>query len=387
MHNVFFGDEEPGAAPKSYAVLCQREDSTAPISSVFADAFKEAASPALFRVVDCETPMLTSGQTIAKRFGLNVDKRPTIFLSGSVGEPQQIPDKHLKTGHMLTQYLRGRLEKRAAKIETTQDLRSKCLNQKVCGLLLKGGKKVASHVKDAMGQLVKEYPDAVFASVDASNLYVLHLEEYLPELVKDQARFVVFQKVSGSLKTGDSRLITSMVAADAGGYGPWSNAVAAVLQGTAALTKLPSLPQIKTRTKKLEEQERAKRQRKAEQKRRAEGGEQQGGSGSTAEEGDDDMKSERRAERERRRREHREQNNVREKTPEELAEIERQRRIRMEQEAAKWNMAPEDAPEEGDYVDDEGSTYTIMEDGEEETVVVEDLDAYDDDDEDVIDLD
>jgi hypothetical protein len=330
--------------------------------------------------------MVTSGQSIAKRFKLDVKKRPTIFLSGAVGEPQQIPEKYLKTGHMLTQYLRGRLEKRAAKIETTQDLRSKCLNQKVCGLLLKGGKKVPSHVKDAMGKLVKEYPDAVFASVDASNLYVLHLEEYLPELVKDQARFVVFQKVSGGLKTGDSRLVTSMIAADAGGYGPWSNAVAEVLRGTTALTKLPSLPQIKTRTKKLEEQERAKRQRKADQKRRTEGSSEEHAGGS-ASEGDDDMKSERRAERERRRQEHREKNNVREKTPEELAEIERQRRIRMEQEAAKWNMAPEDAPEEGDRVDDEGSTYTFMEDGEEDTVVVEDLDAYDEDDEDVIDLD
>ena len=66
----------------------------------------------------------------------------------------------------------------------------------------------------------------------------------------------------------DSRLITSMVPADHASYGPMSNTVAAVLQKTASLQKLPSLPQVKTRTKKLEESERAKRQRKAEQKRR-----------------------------------------------------------------------------------------------------------------------
>ena len=381
---VLYGDS---ATP--YAVLCHGEDSTAPLSSVFSDAYKEAASPAVFRVVDCNAVLPTEGKTIAEHLKLNLDKRPTIFVTGGAigqGKAQQVPDKHLKTGSLLTKYLRLVLEKRAAKIETTQDLRTKCLDKPVCGLLLKGGKKVASSaVKDAMTKLVNEYPDAALAAVDDSVLYVLHLEEYLTEFAPNQSRFVVFRKVSGGTTTKDSgRLITSMKVVEPVAYGPMSNALAEVLRGTATdLQKLSSLPQIKTRTKKLEEAERAKRQRKAEQKRRQAEGSSSSSSTSFSTEGSDDMKEERRRERERRRAEHNARNNVKPKTPEELAEMERKRRERMEEEARKWNMAPDDAPPEGEY--DSGESY-MFEDMDEDTVVVEDV-ADDEDDEDVIDLD
>jgi hypothetical protein len=71
---------------------------------------------------------------------------------------------------------------------------------------------------------------------------------------------------------------------------------------------------------------------------------------------------------------------VRERTPEEIAEMERQRRIRMEQEAEKWNMAPDDMPDKGEPLDDASAGLYDEED--------EDLDDEDGkDDEDVIDLD
>jgi hypothetical protein len=58
--------------------------------------------------------------------------------------------------------------------------------------------------------------------------------------------------------------------------------------------------------------------------------------------------------------------------------MERQRRIRMEEEAEKWNMAPDDMPDAGEPLGDES-----MYDEDEE-----DLDDEEDkDDEDVIDLD
>lgn len=69
---------------------------------------------------------------------------------------------------------------------------------------------------------------------------------------------------------------------------------------------------------------------------------------------------------------------VREKTPEEIAEMERQRRIRMEEEAERWNMAPEDMPETGEPLD--GEMY------EEEDYTEYDEEG-DDDEEDVMDLD
>lgn len=376
----------------NYAVLCQSEESTAPLSSVFQDAFKEGAATrsAVFRVVDCEATVPSTGRSIGEEFGLDLQRRPTIFVSGPAvgGKPTQIPDKHLKTGTMLTRYLRAKLEKHAARIETTQELRNRCLSKDVCALLLKGGKKAPSHVKDAMQKLLKEYPDVAFAAVDASVLYVMHLEEYLPEYRPDTARFVVLRKVSGGVGAGDSRLITSIAASSAEtavSYGPMSNLIAQVLQNTVPMRNLSSLPQIKTRTKKLEEAERAKRQRKTQQQQRQQQQQQQSDSGAG---GSDDVKEERRRERERRRAEHNAAHNVKPKTPEEIAEMERRRRERMEAEAAKWNVAPEDAPPSedgyGDYYDDGDDLWEDEDDG---TTIVEYVDDGDDDEEDVIDLD
>ena len=376
LRDVFFG--EGSNSGQNYVVLCHSdENSKIPISSVFADASNDNSVPAEFKLVDCEYTLPSSGKTIAERFKLKLKERPTIFISGAIGAPQQVPSKHLKTGKMLVKYLRGKLEVRAAKIETTQDLRSKCLDKDICGLLLKGEKKAPGYLKDAMSKLLKEYPDVSFASVDASVLYVLNLEEHLPELENGKPRFVVFKKVSGSLETGGSRLITSMATLPGNGasYGPMSNLVADVVSSKAEMTKLTSLPVIKTRSKKLEEEERAKRQRKLNQQQR--GGTEETPPGAFAT--NDGSRDGRRAERERRRQEHRKANNVKEKTPEEIAEMERKRRERMEEEAAKWNVAPEDAPPEGEYImDDEPFDDTTTE-------VVEDHD--DDDDEDVIDLD
>merc|ERR1711865_1043802 len=117
------------------------------------------------------------------------------------------------------------------------------------------------------------------------------------------------------------------------------------------MKKVTTLPSIKTRTKKLEKEENAKRQRA---KDRAEGGKTRSSSstseGGAFHTGDNDGTPEgRKAERERRRAEHRKNNpDYKEKTPEQIQEIERQRRIRMEEESAKWNMAPDDVDEEED---------------------------------------
>jgi len=384
LREVFFGE---GGSGKSYAVLCHDDTSNLPISSVFQEAYQDGSSPAEFRIVDCNYVLPSSGKSIAERFKLNMKNRPTIFLSGTVGAPQQIPLKHLKTGSMLVKLLRGKLELRAAKIETTQDLRSKCLDKDVCGLLLKGSKQAPKALKDAMGKLLKEYPNVSFASIDSTVLYVLNLEEHLPELYGGQARFVVFKKVSGSLEVGGKRLITSIAPLKNNGatYLQMSNLVAGVVTGKETPMKISSLPVVKTRTKKLEEQERAKRERRTDQKQRQEQGKKSDETPGGAFTANDGSREGRRAERERRRAEHRATHNVREKTPEEIAEMERKRRQRMEEEAAKWNMAPDDLPEEGDPVNEDDYEEILMEEGEYITEEVEDGDEEDD--EDVIDLD
>lgn len=359
--------------------MCHDENSSLPISSVFSDAHGDASKFADFRLIDCSHTLIPSGKTIAERFHLDLKARPTIFVSGAVGEPKQVPVKNLKTGNMLVKYLRMKLEPHAAKIETTQDLRTKCLDKPVCGLLLKGTKKAPQYLKDAMQNLLKEFPNVSFAAIDASVLYVKNLEEFLPPLENDQPRFVVFKKVSGGLEKGADRLVTSIAALSENGvsYGKMSNLVGGVIQQSVAVEKIPVLPSVKTRTKKLEQEERAKRERKANRKT-----DNDTPAGSFRD--NDGSADGRRAERERRRAEHRAKHNVKPKTPEEIAEMERQRRIRMEEEAAKWNMAPEDLPPEGDPVQDE--TLGDILDEEEADIVVEEYNE-DEDDEDVLDLD
>jgi len=386
LRELFFGEN----LGKSYAVLCHSETANVPVSSVFQDAYADGGSPAEFRLLDCDAVLPSSGKSVAERFNLNVKQRPTVFVSGKVGPPKQVPTKHLKTGAMLVKLLKNMLEPHAAKIETTQDLRSKCLGKDVCGLLLKGSKTAPAYLKDAVAKLLVEFPNVAFASVDATVLYVLNLEEHMPELAFEQPRFAVFKKVSGSLEVGGERLITSFAALPENGvsYLKMSNLVGDVVSGKQTTTKLASLPVIKTRTKKLEEQERAKRQRK--QQREQSGGTGSGGGGTGgggAFEANDGTKEGRRLERERRRAEHNAQHNVKERTPEEIAEIERRRRERMAEEAAKWNIAPDDAPPEGEPVGDHIDMEDMYEDEDGGSGEYYTEEEDEEDDEDVIDLD
>mmetsp|Transcript_16272 Transcript_16272/g.40814 ORF Transcript_16272/g.40814 Transcript_16272/m.40814 type:complete len:452 (-) Transcript_16272:73-1428(-) len=390
LREVFFG-EDASTGNTNYAVLCYPESAMYPISSVFQDAANEGSAPAQFRIMDCDAaiPGNEEGKTVIGRFKLNKKTRPVVFVSGAIGQPKQVPAKYLKTGAMLTKALKNLLEPKAEKIETTQDLRSKCLDKDTCALLLKGSKVSPNYVKEAVQKLVVEYPKVTFAAVDTSVLYVHGIEaEFLKELVPGMPRFVVFKKTSGTTdksKTNSSRLKTTAVALDVDvAYGPMSNLLASVVSGTAEMTKVSSSPTIKTRTKKLEKSENEKRQRRKNRDSGGSSSSSSGGDSGAFHSGENDGSAAgRKAERERRRAEHRAKNpNYKEKTPEEIKEMERQRRIRMEEEAAKWNIAPEDAdPESGEGA---GEEY-VMEDWDEDAE--EDLDEEEEEDEDVMDLD
>jgi hypothetical protein len=287
--------------------LCNDEKSSIPISSVFQDALKSGSTTATFRLIDCNHVLPASGKTIAERFSLDLKTRPTIFISGAaVSEPTQIPEKHLKSGKTLAKILRAKLEPHAVKIENTQDLRTKCLDKDICGLLLKGTKDAPKYLKDAMKNLLKEFPKVAFAAVDSSVLYVKNLEDQLPELSQGQPRFVVFRKVSGSASDkAKGRLISSFAPLPTNGvsYGQMSNLVGGVVQNTASMERIAMLPTIKLRTKKLEQAEKKKRERKAS---RARGDDEEGGGGSA--DANDGSTEGRRLEREKRREEHRKKN-------------------------------------------------------------------------------
>jgi flagellar biosynthesis GTPase FlhF len=298
---------------------------------------------------------------------------------------------------MLVKLLKQMLEPHAAKISNTKELKSKCLNKDYCGLLLKGGTP-ETYVKDAVKNLLNTYPQVQFASIDSNLLYMTNLEaEYMPEFESGKHRFVLFRKVSGGMSVGDKedakegRIISSILPlpeSESFSFGSIRKLVdKALSQKAAAMKKIPALPQVKTRTKKLEEAERKKRERSQQQQQRKKQGEQAKPSSGGSFTANDGSKEGRRAERERRRREHQKNNpNYREKTPEEKAEMERKRRERMEEEAKKWNVAPEDLPPEGDVLDEGEDLF--MED--ETYVEYEDVggdDTFADEDEDILDLD
>ena len=409
LRQVFFGE---GSSPKNYVILCHSEpeddkSASLPISSVFADAQAEVGVGPTplgeFGLIDCNHVLPSSGKTIAQRFGIDLNKRPTIFISGPAIEeskPKQIPAKHLKTGHMFAKLLKQMLEPHAAKISNAKDLKSKCLNKDYCGLLLKGGPP-ETFVKDAVKNLLTAYPQVQFASVDSKSLYLSNLEaEYMPEFQSGVHRFVLFRKVSGGMSVGgdedtkkEGRIITSILPlpeSESISFGSIKKIIdKGLIQKEAAMKKIPSLPQVKTRTKKLEEAERKKRQRTQQQrqkKKESQNTNTAGGGGGQFS-ANDGSKDGRRAERERRRQEHRKNNpNYKEKTPEELAEMERKRRQRMAEEAEKWNVAPEDAPPEGTFFEeDDGDSFS-----DETYVEYEDIDELadtEDEDEDILDLD
>lgn len=385
LREVFFGE---GALGKDYAVLCHPEAKDGsvglPVSSVFQDSHDDGSAPASYVLMDCDHVLPDSGKSIYDKFKLNKKKRPTVFVSGKVGPPKQVPEKHLKTGAMLTKLLKQMLEPHAAKVEKTKELKEKCLNKDVCGLLLKGGKP-EPYVKHAVANLLGKYPNVQFASVDSTVLFLTNLEEYIPEYESGVHRFVVFKKVSGGLAAGDNetkadgRLKTSILHLESDGvsFGAMNNLISDALNGKQ-MKRIPALPNIKTRTKKLEEAERQKRDRKKDQARRKAKEDEKPPQQTFS--ANDGSKEGRRLERERRRAEHNANNNVKPKTPEELAEMERRRRQRMEEEAKKWNIGSEEDEEasEGSIKeewedDEEGSDY-VEEDEEEEEEDVLDLD-------------
>jgi len=305
---------------------------------------------------------------------------------------------------MLVTLLKHTLEPHAQKIESTKDLKVKCLNQPVCALLLKGHTP-ERYVKDAVKGLLRSHPDVPIASIDSATMLVLNLEEKIPEFKAGTHRFVVFKKVSGGLDAGsededgkkgvaDGRLITSMISMKEGeslSFNNMSNLINTVEKGggsNSKMLKLTSLPQVKTRTKKLEAAERKKRERIENKKSGTTGG-------STATKTtpggmfteNDGSKEGRKAERDRRREEQQKNNpNYKEMTPEQKAEVERRRRERMAEEEAKWNIAPDDAPDEGDLVDEEEGGYEFG-DEEEEDIDLDGDEGDGDEEDDFMDLD
>jgi hypothetical protein len=229
--------------------------------------------------------------------------------------------------------------------------------------------------------------------MDSSVLLMTNLEStnlHEADFSKGTHRLAAFKKVSGSLNVSNAtndegaggkhnhgRLVTSVVAYT-GDFHHLSlnNFMSDILNAKYSFARLPALPVIKTRSKKNEEAERTKRQRYSDQKMREAQRKQEFTSDQQRSPDGIFTKEQRKADRDRLRDEHRKKQKVRDLTPEEIAERERLRRQRMEEEAAKWNVLPDDAPPEGEMMEEQI-------DADEEAGFGEGIDAE----EDIMDLD
>ena len=208
LKEYFFGEGHGG----SYVILCRPDEDERlgkKLPQSFADASKIVErKDATFATVDCGEP-LPSGASVTERFGLKVGKgkgkgkgigkglpSPIVFVAGSkVSKPVQIPPKSLKTGYSLAKVARSILAVKAAKIESTNQLRDRCLSKPYCGLLLKGAK-LTPGVKEAYKGLIDEHPLVQFASVDSS-LLEMNLEKKMSEFTAGKHRFLMFKRAYG----------------------------------------------------------------------------------------------------------------------------------------------------------------------------------------------
>lgn len=264
---------------------------------------------------------------------------------------------------------------------------------------------VSSGIKSTMSSLAAEFKNTntAITHVNADDFYLANLEEItlsIPEYKEGLQRLIAFKKLGGSAKvienstekSGRLKTSISIFKGNAEDLEAVNSYVTGIISGSIPTTKVSALPTIKTRTKKSQKTILAKREKlvqRAKERSQKSKLEQETSSSSTSKE---DAKRDRKAERDRRRREHNAANNVKEKTPEQIREMEAIRRRRMEDEAAKWNMMDSDLDDLANEDDESsssssGDSYSSFEefDGEEEWVDVDE--DEDDDDGEIMDLD
>lgn len=404
---------EPSSRSTHYVVLCHSDSgeedakSAKPISSVFLDSYANGGfdpnSSVEYLLLDCNYELPSSGLSVYQKLNLNKKTYPQVFVSSSNLEaPKQIPAKYLKTGNMLTTAIKKLIVPSAIALSKTAQLKNICLDNDFCFLLMKSGE-VSSGIKSTMSSLAAEFKNTntAITHVNADDFYLANLEEItlsIPEYKEGLQRLIAFKKLGGSAKvienstekSGRLKTSISIFKGNAEDLEAVNSYVTGIISGSIPTTKVSALPTIKTRTKKSQKTILAKREKlvqRAKERSQKSKLEQETSSSSTSKE---DAKRDRKAERDRRRREHNAANNVKEKTPEQIREMEANRRRRMEEEAAKWNMMDSDLDDLANEDDESsssssGDSYSSFEefDGEEEWVDVDE----DDDDGEIMDLD
>jgi hypothetical protein len=188
-----------------HVVLCLSQDEverSKPLNSAFIDAAgiiddgKSETPLAKFVTVDCDAVTTKGGKSIHSKYGLDSSAKPAVVaVVNKGGKVLQVKGKDLRSGYVLSKVVRGMLEVRAGKVESTKQLVTKCLSQRYCVAILKGGG-VDEAGKKGRGEfkaLMEGWSDEVaFVSVDSTVLEVQGVEVRMEDFVEGKDRAVLF---------------------------------------------------------------------------------------------------------------------------------------------------------------------------------------------------
>ena len=173
-----------------WCVLCHNEST--PIMPTFEAVATRLSDEMSFGVLDCNAKLPDSGVSIIRRFKLNVQDRPVVFVTGGGPRPKQIDARHTRIEYEFVKHVRLAAKKGVVEIETTNHLATRCLAKPVCALVLQGFDDMSTGSRQAVDALMKEHREMTFGMVDSSKL-LLSMESSLPKYQLGENRLVIFK--------------------------------------------------------------------------------------------------------------------------------------------------------------------------------------------------
>ncbi|RHY67618.1 hypothetical protein DYB38_007162 [Aphanomyces astaci] len=193
VHRVFQSGEP-------WLVLCSRPDAILP--EVFEKATKRLEGKIHVGVVDCHDK-LPSGKSVFKKFLLRDDIVPTIFTIANGGKPKQVIPLHSSrpppSCPALAAQTLVQVQKSLHEVQSTKQLDDKCLKASTaCVLIHRAGKqKFDEYQKQWLQALMHEHRLVKFVWMDASILK-LSVDSLFKKPITDSShhRLVLFKKAT-----------------------------------------------------------------------------------------------------------------------------------------------------------------------------------------------
>ncbi|CAI5723963.1 unnamed protein product [Hyaloperonospora brassicae] len=173
-----------------WVVLCSGPNDVLP------DAFDQVpsrlAGKSFVGVLDCTQPLLPSGTSVLKQYGLQPTVSPTVFISANGERPKQVARPHLSSATALAKHVATRLQKTMQQVQNSAQLEARCLSRTTCVLVLRS-RRFRPDEKQWIRALMYKHRTVSFAWIDATSLK-LSLEKLLPEYRRGDHRMVLFRR-------------------------------------------------------------------------------------------------------------------------------------------------------------------------------------------------